>query len=117
MDVGIVLTPFKFLKVWTSHPTCVDLVKQVWSKHFVGCPMAILSQKLKALKLKLRAQNKHTFDDVHQNVSSTIAVLANIQNLCPNSEAELESEVQAQLNLEKALDVQETFLKEKARIN
>lgn len=45
---------FKFMKMWASHPNCIKLVQDVWKENMVGCPMFVLSQKLKMLKFKLK---------------------------------------------------------------
>lgn len=57
--------PFKFFNMWTSHSDCKRLVTDVWSRSFIGCPMAVLTQKLKALKLELKKWNKDDFGNVH----------------------------------------------------
>jgi len=45
---------FKFMKMWISHPDCINIVKQCWNSQIIGCPMYMLSQKLKALKDTLK---------------------------------------------------------------
>ena len=60
---------FKFMKMWISHPDCINVVKQCWNNQIIGCPMLILSQKLKMLKEALKLWNKNTFGDVHSQVT------------------------------------------------
>lgn len=48
---------FKFLKMWSTHKECYNVIADFWKK-VVGCPMFILSQKLKILKLVLKNWNK-----------------------------------------------------------
>jgi hypothetical protein len=55
---------FKFMKMWISHPDCINVVKQCWNNQISGCPMFILSQKLKMLKEALKTWNKNTFGNV-----------------------------------------------------
>lgn len=38
---------FKFHKMWTEHHDCKRLVLDVWNRSYTGCPMSILTQKLK----------------------------------------------------------------------
>jgi hypothetical protein len=35
------------LKMWSLHDSCKDVIKNCWNTLVVGCPMFILSQKLK----------------------------------------------------------------------
>jgi len=48
---------FKFMKAWTEHPDCFNLVTQSWNTNIVGCPMFILTQKMKLLKENLKTWN------------------------------------------------------------
>lgn len=70
---------FKFLKMWTAHPDCRRLVSSVWCNPVVGCPMFILSHKLKLLKLKLKSWNKCTFGNVHEKVDHALTIIDQIQ--------------------------------------
>lgn len=67
---GVITFPssFKFLKMWTNHEECRKIIAEVWSTQVHGCPMSILSQKLKLVKLHLRSWNKHVLGDVNLNV-------------------------------------------------
>ncbi|GAU47616.1 hypothetical protein TSUD_90210 [Trifolium subterraneum] len=47
--------PFRFFKVWTSHPDCARVVKEIWSKPVIGNPMVRLQLKLKRLKAALKS--------------------------------------------------------------
>lgn len=46
---------FKFLSMWSSHPTCREIVGKSWMVNIVGCPMFVLTEKLKKLKYTLKA--------------------------------------------------------------
>ncbi|MCH84506.1 RNA-directed DNA polymerase (Reverse transcriptase), partial [Trifolium medium] len=61
---------FKFMRMWTTHPDCDKIIKDCWGKTVVGCPMYILSQKLKLVKDKLKSWNKVCFGNVHESVTS-----------------------------------------------
>lgn len=56
MNKGISARPstFKFFKMWTEHDECSRLVKEVWSRSVIGCPMTVIAQKLKWLKAELK---------------------------------------------------------------
>jgi len=67
------------MKMWNEHPDCENVIKQVWQSSVVGCPMFILSQKLKMLKDKLKVWNKDVFGDVHSQVSNAYKIVDEIQ--------------------------------------
>lgn len=48
------ISQFKFMKMWTLNEDCKNLITDSWNVPIVGCPMFILSQKLKRLKLALK---------------------------------------------------------------
>ncbi|KAF1869303.1 hypothetical protein Lal_00018395 [Lupinus albus] len=58
-DMGV--TPrsssFKFQKMWLTHTDCHRLVSDVWRVEVVGCPMFVLSKKLRILKKELKVWN------------------------------------------------------------
>ncbi|MCI01683.1 RNA-directed DNA polymerase (Reverse transcriptase), partial [Trifolium medium] len=56
---------FKFLKMWTLHDSCKDLISNCWGTQIIGSPMFILSKKLKLLKEHLKNWNKEVFGNVH----------------------------------------------------
>jgi len=83
----------------------------------VGCPMFILSQKLKRLKIALKEWNKNTFGDIHVKVKDDETHLNHIQMQIDSngsSSTLLNPQKQAQMNLDEALNMQEVFWKEKA---
>ena len=57
-------TSFKFLRVWCEDNSCKDIVQQAWSKQFYGCPMFVLSEKLKAVKHALKSWNRNHFGHI-----------------------------------------------------
>lgn len=56
---------FKFFKMWSLHPSCIDVITNSWKQNVAGCPMFILSTKLKILKDKLKIWNKEVLRNVH----------------------------------------------------
>jgi hypothetical protein len=104
--------------MWTLHPDCDSLVKDCWNYDVAGCPMYVLTKKLKILKEKLKCWNKESFGNVHDFVSSAEAKLHQIQNLIQlngQSEALLEEEKQAHLEFEEAFNRQDVFLERKSK--
>jgi len=110
---------FKFMKMWISHPDCRNVIEQAWNINVVGCPMYILSQKLKMLKEKLKVWNKETFGDIHLQVKNATAQLDAIQaeiNRDGHTDMLMEQEKLAQINLENVLNMEECFWQEKAKV-
>ncbi|XP_019433790.1 PREDICTED: uncharacterized protein LOC109340533 [Lupinus angustifolius] len=111
---------FKFHKMWLLDSDCRRLVAEVWRIQVLGCPMYVLSQKLRNLKNELKIWNKNVFGNIDQRVNSAKANVDAIQNSIndhgPDSNL-LEQENLAQSELLIALEVEEAFWMEKAKIN
>ncbi|XP_019435508.1 PREDICTED: uncharacterized protein LOC109342010 [Lupinus angustifolius] len=110
---------FKFHKMWISHQDCRRLVEDSWRIKVYGCPMFVLSQKLRHLKRDLKSWNINVFGNVHLKVNNAKACVETIRNciniLGPSSEL-LDQEDKAQKDLLDALMIEEIFWKEKARV-
>lgn len=65
--------------MWSEHPDCINVIKEVWSTKYFGFPMFILSQKLKLLKSKLKIWNKEHFGNVHDMLRKAEADLYDLQ--------------------------------------
>jgi hypothetical protein len=61
------------------HPDCWSVISDCWNINVVGCPMFVLSQKLKMLKVKLKSWNKVCFGNVNDMVCNAELKLAQIQ--------------------------------------
>jgi len=110
---------FKFLKMWTLHSDCKNIVSDTWITRIIGCPMYILTTKLKILKNKLKQWNKEVFGNIHNHVNEAGKNLADIQQQIDtngHSDDLMNAEKLAQLKLDDALNKQEVFWKEKARM-
>jgi hypothetical protein len=67
--------------MWIAHQDCVNVVQQSWNVNVVGCPMYVLSEKLKILKKNLKTWNKNVFGNVHENVKKCKLKVDEIQAL------------------------------------
>ncbi|XP_026377624.1 uncharacterized protein LOC113271914 [Papaver somniferum] len=56
--------PFKFQKMWISHPSFLQLVTDAWKEVFVGNPIFIFMNKLKFLKNILKKWNWEVFGNI-----------------------------------------------------
>ncbi|MCH80179.1 ribonuclease H protein [Trifolium medium] len=82
--------------------------------------MDVLNQKLKLLKSKLKLWNKESFGNIHEAVTSAEHYLHDIQaqiQLLGHSDSLLLEEKRASAVVEEALNRQEVFWQEKAKIN
>ncbi|PNX72820.1 ribonuclease H, partial [Trifolium pratense] len=106
--------------MWTLHDDCKNIVQDSWNTNVLGCPMFVLSKKLKMLKDKLKVWNKECFGNVHDYVKVSEQHLQQVQDQIQNnghSDALLEEEKEAHRLYEDALTRQEVFWQEKARLN
>ncbi|GAU43510.1 hypothetical protein TSUD_399030 [Trifolium subterraneum] len=100
----------EFLKMWTLHESCKDIISNCWGTQIVGSPMFILSKKLKHLKDHLKIWNKEVFGNVHSFVKEAEDSVVEIQNqiqLNGGSDILRDSEKRALDNLDVALKRQE----------
>jgi hypothetical protein len=91
--------------MWISHPDCANVIQHSWNVNVVGCPMNVLSEKLKRLKNDIKAWNKNVFGYIHENVKLSRLKVDEIQAL-----------LVAQVNLEQALHMEELFWHEKSKV-
>jgi len=107
------------MKMWISHPECINIVRQSWNNQVTGFPMYVLSQKLKILKEAFKVWNKNTFGNVHTQVTDVYKDLDEIQMKINNTgifDLLMDQEKAAQINLENALNVGEMFWHEKSKV-
>ena len=57
--------------------------------------MAVLTQKLKAVKFELKSWNRLVFGDIHKAVDSALKKLDQIQQSPPATDHDLDVEIQA----------------------
>jgi len=112
---------FKFFKMWLQHRSCRQFIQQSWDENVVGCPMFILQQKLKRLKLSLKDWNKNVFGNVHEVVVDKQKILLSLQHqiqVADSAEMDmlLVQQQQAMQNLDMTLDCQALFWKEKYKM-
>lgn len=94
-------------------------MEEIWGQKVVGCRMFVLSQKLKNLK-ELRLWNKKVFGDVNLKVDQAQVMVDDLQHLISSlghNDALYDQEKLAQADLQQALLFQESFWREKSRVN
>jgi hypothetical protein len=106
------------MQMWSHHADCKSIISRVWNSNIIGCPMYILSEKLKLLKLELKTWNKNIFGNVHDHVSLAVKKLDSIQeeiNVRGCLDELFDQEKQANIDLENALNMEELYWRDKAR--
>jgi hypothetical protein len=114
-----VASNFKFMRMWSLHPDCRNIILDSWNTVVVGCPMFILSQKLKNLKSTLKSWNKMQFGDVNASVITADQNLQRIQSdiqVMGPTDVLLAEEKLASKVYEDVLSRQEVFWQEKAKV-
>jgi hypothetical protein len=105
--------------MWTAHQDCIDIVRSCWNNFVPGCPMFVLGQKLKTLKEQLKIWNKVNFGNITANVKAATDRVDEIQMMIDingASDALLDQEKLAQINLENVLHMEELFWSEKSKV-
>ena len=77
--------PFKFFNFWTAHESCEDVVCQVWGEPLWGTAQYSLCQKLKRLKVSLKALNCEFYANLHSRTNLARENLFKIQYLLRSS--------------------------------
>ncbi|XP_058754283.1 uncharacterized protein LOC131627441 [Vicia villosa] len=112
-----VISRFRFFQAWARHPGCKEVVSNCWKQKVIGSPLVVLGKKLQLLKKELNCWKHSCFGNVTQNVLQAEIELKRIQD---NPDPDLVNfnrlEKDAQDKLSLALDIEESFWKEKAKI-
>ncbi|GAV92722.1 Exo_endo_phos domain-containing protein [Cephalotus follicularis] len=110
--------PFKFLKFWTEDSRFLEMVRRVWSQRSVGNPLEVVICKLRNLKRELklifRRSNPCTRRETIRKEIDTIQ--SNILHQ-PTDPALLLQEKDLIAQLWRVSAEEESFLKQKSRIN
>ncbi|CAN1303427.1 Transposon TX1 uncharacterized 149 kDa protein, partial [Linum perenne] len=103
---------------WIHHQGYLDCVKKAWTISASVDPVLNLFRNQKNLKVALKAFNSTTFSDISVRVKSAVLALADVQlRLLSSPSSELVAEeILAISNLLSLQQVEEGFLRQKARI-
>jgi hypothetical protein len=74
--------PFKFNNCWLDHPGFLEFVKGTWENMDIhGNKAFVLKEKLKSLKISLKAWNHDVFGLVDLNIDNTVKKLNEVEEL------------------------------------
>nr|XP_009780614.1 PREDICTED: uncharacterized protein LOC104229646 [Nicotiana sylvestris] len=116
---GMGTRPFKFFNCLATHHKFNDIVSKGWMKRIRGNPMLKVWYKLKHLKKDLKQLNNKEYSNVGQKIQAASNKLMNIQMgmASPENDDEVIAlEKETKVELEKWLEVEESIMKQKARI-
>nr|XP_016441106.1 PREDICTED: uncharacterized protein LOC107766773 [Nicotiana tabacum] len=111
--------PFKFFNCLADHHKFDDIVRQCWMKRSKGKPMLKVWYKLKHLKNDLKQLNNEEYNSVEPKIQAARNKLMNIQMgmASPKTDDEVIAlEKETKVELVKWLEVEESIMKQKARI-
>ncbi|KAM6543567.1 hypothetical protein CsatB_008014 [Cannabis sativa] len=110
--------PFKYFRMWSSHPNYFNKVSEVWHKEMRGTRMYQLIRKLKELKATLKEINREGFSDVQALFEQSKADQNDLQDKLQHDplNADLhEAESNAQEKYNAAVKNYFSFLQQKAK--
>ncbi|XP_048498217.1 uncharacterized protein LOC109134680 [Beta vulgaris subsp. vulgaris] len=110
--------PFRFFKMWQTHPQYMDIITQAWQQTQSGTKMFLLVKKLKAVKGELKKLNRERFGDIAaQDAKAYLAfqVLQDALHADPSNEDIANREREAQTEYLSAHKTYMQFLAQKAK--
>ena len=108
--------PFRFEHMWTTHPSCKDMVQQAWLFQSHGSRAKQLWKKLLNIKKIALAWNKQVFGKVERDIKLKQDQLQQIQNSISTIE-DVRLERSLRNDLEELLNREELMWAQKARSN
>ncbi|GAV92473.1 hypothetical protein CFOL_v3_35852, partial [Cephalotus follicularis] len=112
--------PFKYLNVWASHPSFLEVVKQVWAQPVVASPLDAIGMKLRLLKRALKEFHSTHFKDLETECTRLRLLIETQQALLDVNPANAEARNQEKKLMEEYYEAsrkEEIYFKQKARIN
>ncbi|XP_077242463.1 uncharacterized protein LOC143882975 [Tasmannia lanceolata] len=111
--------PFKFMDMWLDDQSLYPIVERAWNLKVKGNPMYSFVQKLKMVKNHIKAWNREVFGRIDIKVPIIRKSLLNVQAKIekdPTSNHLLEKEANLRENLIRYSSLEESFLKQKSRV-
>ncbi|GAV71746.1 hypothetical protein CFOL_v3_15236 [Cephalotus follicularis] len=110
--------PFKFLNFWTNDCRFLGLVRRVWEQIVVGNPLESVLSKLRNLKKELKCTfRKSNPSSLKEAIRRELEVIQSKQLQCPLDPDLFQQEKHCIGRLQKVATEEESFLRQKSRIN
>ncbi|XP_057774892.1 uncharacterized protein LOC130993874 [Salvia miltiorrhiza] len=110
---------FRFLNMWTLHPSFLDMVKNSWTVAVhTRCPILCVMLKLKKLCYDIKVWNKDVFGNVDNSIGEFQNHLAVTQNQISENgynDELFDEEIRLQAELNVVLSRKNNFLQQKSR--
>lgn len=107
---------FKFESMWSTHPTCEDIISDSWDSRVQGSSMFRLAQKLRNCRQSLKEWSAKEFGNNKRKLEALKSQLAVIQVDCP-SDSNMGDMYQIKKEIETLLDREEMYYHQRSRIN
>ncbi|XP_071905753.1 uncharacterized protein [Coffea arabica] len=109
---------FRFLNVWTSQPSLLEVIRATWDTAVQGSLLRVLYLKLLATWRAIQQWNKHYFGNIGTAVKEAEVVLERAKGGVTNDDSDEDPEElhKAQAELNRALAIEEQFWRQKARV-
>ncbi|XP_027169406.1 uncharacterized protein LOC113769130 [Coffea eugenioides] len=107
--------PFRFLNIWTTHPSLLGVIKDCWAHPVNGSSLQILVLKLRNVKNALKLWSRTIFRDIFEGARSAERVVTEAEtayDLDPTEQRRSELH-HARARLHRALVVEEGFWRQK----
>lgn len=107
---------FKFKSMWSTSPTCEEVIKRAWASPITRSPMHQLTQRLNACKRDLLTWSKTDFGNNKRLIAACKRQLAHIQSLPPTPQNYRDHGV-LHSQLADLLTREEMFFHQRSRVN
>lgn len=110
--------PFRFELMWLKHTELREKIQDWWSIQVQGCAMYRFSKKLNWIKRRIKVWNREVFENIFETKGVLLGELKEIENRIQTEGRSLElgnQELSTSRKLEKVLEREEIFWKQKSR--
>ncbi|GAV92217.1 Exo_endo_phos domain-containing protein [Cephalotus follicularis] len=107
--------PFKFINFWAKHDRFSQVVRQEWTKGHAGSPLMVIHKKLKSLKSCLKEFGTRP-DSIVADLRARLRAVQQVIHSGAGGPGDVEQEGQLRIQVGSAARNEETFFKQKSRI-